>query len=215
MALGTYERAGVPRHGVPLVVSAPSGGGKTTLCRRLTAEFSGVEFSVSHTTRALRGAERDGVDYHFVDDAAFDRIVREGGFLEWAPVHGKRYGTHRREGETRLPAGVDVLFDIDIQGGRQIADRIADAVLVFVLPPDLGTLEARLRNRKSDAPDVIERRLQAAQDEIARADFYSHWIVNDDLEQAYRELRAILIAERLKRVDAAALRQRVLTRRAP
>ena len=213
MKPGSDSVAGVRRRGVPMVVSAPSGGGKTTLCHRLVDGFPGVEFSVSHTTRGLRGQERDGVDYHFVDDAAFDRLVAEGAFLEWARVHGQRYGTHRREAEGRLDRGIDVLFDIDVQGGRQLAERVSDAVLVFVLPPDMAILEARLRARKSDAPDVIDRRLAAAREEITNADFYTYWIINDDLEQAYRELSSILIAERLRRVDRRALTQCVLTRR--
>jgi guanylate kinase len=214
-ATGTDNIAGVPRRGVPMVVSAPSGGGKTTLCHKLIATHAGIEFSVSHTTRPPRGVERDGVDYHFVDDVAFDRVVAEGGFLESATVHGHRYGTHRREAEGRLARGIDVLFDIDIQGGRQVAERVSDAVLVFILPPDMATLEARLRDRKSDTPEVIVRRLEAARSEIDDAGFYTHWIVNDDLEQACRELSSILIAERLRRIDSRALVHHVLNRRDP
>ncbi|MBI5508833.1 MAG: guanylate kinase [Deltaproteobacteria bacterium] len=197
-----------------MVVSAPSGGGKTTLCHKLMATVPGVEFSVSHTTRKPRGQERDGVDYHFVDDAAFDALVANGELLEWAVVHGQRYGTHRREADDRLGRGVDVLFDIDIQGGRQIAEKIPDTVLVFVLPPDMATLSARLTNRKSDAAEVIERRLAAAKSEIAQSGFYGYFIVNDDLETAYNELCSVLISERLRRLDRRALLDHVMTRRA-
>ncbi len=211
----TLAIPGIGRRGIPLVVSAPSGGGKTTLCRKLMADLSGVEFSVSHTTRALRGREQDGVDYHFVDDVEFSKLVAEDAFLEWAQVHGQRYGTHQREADSRLPLGLDVLFDIDIQGGRQIAARIPDTVLVFVLPPDMATLEMRLRNRKSDSDDVIARRLVAARAEMEAASFYTHFIVNDDLERAHEELRSILIAERLRRLDHHALVNHVLTRSAP
>ncbi len=185
-----------------MVLSAPSGGGKTTLCRQLLSTVENVEFSISHTTRPPRGRERDGFDYHFVDDGAFDALVAEGAFLEWAHVHGRRYGTSRREVEGCLGRGVDILFDIDVQGGRQIRRRIDDAVLVFILPPDSVTLEKRLRGRGSDAADEIERRLVTAQKEIAAAaDLYTHWIVNDDLQRAASELEAILRGERLARVD--------------
>jgi guanylate kinase len=202
------------RRGVPLVVSAPSGAGKTTLCRRVMAMLPGVEFSVSHTTRPLRGSERDGVDYHFVDDARFDRMVAAGEFLEWAHVHARRYGTSRQEAEGRLPRGVDVLFDIDVQGGRQIATALPEAVLVFVLPPDLTTLEQRLRGRGSDSEEQVQRRLRVAREEIDQAvPLYTHWIVNDVLERAVDELRSIIVAERLKRVAPAELVGAVLQSR--
>jgi guanylate kinase len=193
------------RRGVPMVVSAPSGGGKTTLCRRLVNTMARVEFSVSHTTRARRTTEQDGVDYHFVDRPTFERLRATGAFLESAVVHGHEYGSSRHEAEARLAAGTDVLFDIDVQGGRQIADRLDDAVLVFILPPDMETLEERLRGRASDTDEVIALRLEAAQSEIEAATFYSHWILNDDLESAFDELQSILIAERLRRVDSAKL----------
>lgn len=184
-----------------MVVSAPSGGGKTTMCHRLIDRVSGVEFSVSHTTRALRGNERDGVDYFFVDDRTFDRMIAEDAFLEWAHVHGQRYGTSRAEADKRLPRGLDVLFDIDVQGGRQIKAKIPDAALVFVVPPSMEVLEARLRGRHSDSEEQIQGRLRAAEKEIAQAGFYDYWIVNDKLEDAVDELWAVLTAERLKRKD--------------
>ncbi len=190
------------RTGVPMVVSAPSGGGKTTLCRRLVDTVEDVEFSISYTTRAPRGHERDGVDYHFVDDATFDDLIADEALLEWAHVHGRRYGTSRRETAVRLGRGIDVLFDIDVQGGRQIGERLADAVLVFVLPPTWATLEQRLRGRGSDADEEIERRMEAARSEIEAArGLYTHWIVNDDLGAAFGELRALLTGERLRRVN--------------
>ncbi len=202
-----------PRRGVPLVVSAPSGAGKTTLCHRLIERLGGVEFSVSHTTRPPRGREQTGVDYHFVDDAEFDRLIAADAFLEWAPVHARRYGTARAEAERRLPRGVDVLFDIDVQGGRQIAARVPDAVLVFILPPSLSELERRLRGRGSDSEEQVQRRLAVATAEIeAAAGLYSHWLVNDDLEQATAELTAVLRAERTKRLDQRALITTILQR---
>ncbi len=200
----------IPRRGSPVIVSAPSGGGKTTICRRAIAELDDVEFSVSHTTRAPRAHERDQVDYVFIDNDRFDAMVSEGLFLEWANVHGHRYGTARSTVELRLDQGTDILFDIDVQGGRQIADRIPDAVLVYVLPPSMDVLTTRLKGRASDSPDVIARRLAAAQDEIKSATFYTHWIINDDLDEAVAALRSILIAERHKRYSRSALIDSVL-----
>ncbi len=198
-----------PRTGVPLVVSAPSGAGKTTTCHRVRAILSAVEFSVSHTTRPRRGREQDGVDYHFVDDAAFDQMIDDDAFLEWAHVHSRRYGTALGPVAEKLERGIDVLFDIDVQGGRQIADRIADAVLVFVLPPSLAVLEQRLRGRGTDSEEQIKKRLGVAEKEMADAQFYGYWIVNDNLDQAVDELRSIIVAERLKRIDSAALIRQV------
>lgn len=198
------------RQGVPIVVSAPSGGGKTTICRQVMERLSGVEFSVSHTTRAPRPGERDGVDYHFVTDRQFVELVDQDAFIEWAHVHGRRYGTSHQEAERRLDLGIDVLFDIDVQGGRQILQRLPDAVLVFLVPPTLEILERRLRSRQSDSDDEIARRLKIAADEIRQATFYTHWIVNDDLTQAVHDLEAIICAERLRRVDKQALMRRVM-----
>lgn len=200
----------IPRRGSPVIVSAPSGGGKTTLCRRAIAELEGTEFSISHTTRKPRADERHGVDYYFLDDAVFDRMIAHGEFLEHASVHGNRYGTARATVEERLANGVDILFDIDVQGGRQIADRIPDAVLVYVLPPSMAVLTERLKNRASDSCDEIARRLDAARDEIKSATFYTHWILNDDLERSVGALRAILVAERHKRYSRSALLEQVL-----
>lgn len=200
----------VTRTGVPLVVSAPSGGGKTTLCHRVIAELGGAEFSVSHTTRARRPSERDGVDYHFVDEATFDALIARGAFVEWAQVYNRRYGTSHAEVDHRLKSGVDVLFDIDVQGGRQILERLPGAVLVYVLPPSMQVLEGRLRSRKSDSEEEIARRLRMARQEIESATMYTHFIVNDDLARAVEQLRAILVAERIRRVDRAGLLRSVL-----
>ena len=193
------------RSGVPIVVSAPSGGGKTTLCRRVISELGGAVFSVSHTTRPMRGNEREGVDYHFVDDKTFDDLIAKGAFLEWANVHGKRYGTTRDQVTGHLANGVDVFFDIDVQGGRQIAERLPGAVLVFVLPPNIEVLERRLRARATDVEAQIQRRLAATKTEIQSAIFYNYWLVNDDLDHAVREMSAIIIAERIRLVDKMAL----------
>ena len=193
------------RRGVPLVVSAPSGGGKTTLCHKLIDSLGDVSFSVSYTTRPLRGKEQDGVDYYFVSDNAFDELVAENAFLEWAHVHGHRYGTHRHTTEDLLAAGKDVLFDIDIQGGEQIASALDDAALLFILPPNKKVLEERLRGRSSDSEEQIVRRLEAAHNEVKVAAFYHYWLINEDLDNALDEMRALLLAERLKRASKKAL----------
>ncbi|MEK7704358.1 MAG: guanylate kinase [Myxococcota bacterium] len=193
------------RRGVPLVVSAPSGGGKTTLCRRLMNDMGDVAFSVSYTTRALRGREQDGVDYHFIDATAFQAMIDRGELLEWADVHGYRYGTGRAETARLLESGTDVLFDIDIQGGRQIVERMAETVLVFVVPPSMQELERRLRGRGSDAEDQVRRRLAAARDEIRTAAFYDYWIVNDVLDEALFRLRAVLLAARIRQENKPVL----------
>jgi guanylate kinase len=193
-----------------LVVSAPSGTGKTTICRAVMQRLPGVEFSVSHTTRAPRGREQDGVDYHFVSEAAFEQLVDRGAFLEWAHVHKNRYGTARAPVEERLGRGIDVLFDIDVQGGRQIAERLETAVLVFILPPSLAELEARLRGRGTETEAQIRGRLEATRAEIEAAYCYTHWIINDDLDRAVDDLSAILVAERIRNTDVAELKRRVL-----
>ena len=196
--------------GIPLVVSAPSGGGKTTLCHRLRERLGAVSFSISHTTRPPRGNERDGIDYHFVDDVTFDAMIANEDFLEWAEVHGNRYGSSVKGASAQLESGVDVLFDIDIQGGYQIAQRIAQTQLVFVVPPSLATLEQRLRGRSTDSDEVIGRRLEAAQQEIRGAGGYHYWIINDDLDSALQELEAVLLAARLRRVNKQQLQAEVL-----
>lgn len=182
--------------GLLLVVSSPSGAGKTTLARRLMAEFPDrITFSVSYTTRPPRERETPGVDYHFVDGPTFERMVSEDRFAEWAQVHGHRYGTARSAIEEAFAEGKDVLFDIDYQGGRQLKARYpAESVRVFVLPPDMRTLARRLRGRATDAPEVIARRLAKAVDELGHYHAYEYLLVNDDLDRAYDELRAIYLA---------------------
>jgi guanylate kinase len=181
--------------GLLLVVSSPSGAGKTTLCRRLQGEFPQIVFSVSYTTRPMRAGERDGVDYQFVDDVAFADMVARGEFAEWAAVHDRRYGTTVRAVQRALDEGRDVLFDVDYQGGRQLKARFGPlAVMVFVLPPSWSELERRLRGRATDAPEMIDRRLAKAREELEHYALYDYLLVNDDLEQAYQGLRAIYFA---------------------
>jgi guanylate kinase len=180
--------------GLLIVVSSPSGAGKTTLCHRLMDEFPNLIFSVSYTTRPMRRGEEEGTDYHFVDDKTFDKMIENGEFAEWAEVFQHRYGTTVSAVNQALEGGRHVLFDIDYQGGRQIKAKFEkEAVLVFVLPPSLEELEARLRKRATDAPDVIERRLAKALDELKQYGLYQYLIVNDELMRAYERLRAIYL----------------------
>lgn len=192
------------KRGILVIISSPSGAGKTTLARRLLAEFGELEFSVSYTTRPPRTGERDGVDYCFVSRAEFDRMVREGEFAEWAEVHGNFYGTSRGAVERALSRGRDVVFDVDGQGGCALAAKWPeDSLRVFVLPPSLNALEHRLRRRATDADEVIRRRLQKALEELAYHRDYEHRIVNDELDRAYGVLRAIYLARKCHRDERA------------
>lgn len=186
-----------------LIVSSPSGAGKTTLIRKLLEDRTlgpgSLHFSVSHTTRPPRAGEADGREYYFVSEQAFVALREADGFLESAEVHGHLYGTSRKEVEPRLAAGVDVLLDIDVQGARQVRSRIAEAVKVFVFPPSREVLEARLRARASDSPESVARRLAAARGELAEFGEYDYAIINEDLEKAADELRAILVSRRASR----------------
>jgi guanylate kinase len=194
--------------GLLLVLSAPSGTGKTTLARRLLAELPDAIFSISVTTRQPRGREQDGVDYHYVDVAAFQERIERGEFVEWAEVHGHFYGSSQAVvDEARTKKGI-AIFDIDVQGGLAIKRKHPDTVRVFVLPPSLEELERRLRERGTDAEDTIRRRMLAARSEIERgAASYDYIIVNDDFDRAYRDLRSVVVAElcRRGRVDLSRL----------
>jgi guanylate kinase len=198
-----------PAPGVLLVLSAPSGAGKTTLAHLYRDRHPDAVFSVSATTRAPRGEERDGVDYHFVTAGRFQSLVADGAFAEWAEVHGRRYGTLRATVDEALRKGQVAIFDIDVQGGEQIkAAYPREACTVFVLPPDAAELERRLRGRNTDAEEVIQRRLAAARSEIARGlASYEYVVVNDVLEGACERVAAILRHARATlggRVDAEA-----------
>ena len=191
------ERA---RRGLLLVISSPSGAGKTSLSRRLIAEHPQLSLSISCTTRAPRPGEKDGREYHFVSPDAFDARVRDQAFLEYANVHEHRYGTPREPVEAALQAGRDILFDIDWQGAMSIAAGMReDVVRVFVLPPSMAELSRRLHARAQDAEDVIERRLDRAAGEIRMWAEYDYVLVNEDLDATYTELVRIYHAERLKR----------------
>jgi guanylate kinase len=186
--------------GLLLVLSAPSGAGKTTLSHQLIKTFKEARFSISYTTRSPRGAEKDGVDYHFIDAMTFQSMIDRDEFVEWAEVHGHFYGSPRSQVEDVVSRGGIVVFDIDVQGGNAIKRTYADAILVFILPPSIEELERRLRQRATDQDEVIRRRMLAAQKEIERGvQSYDYVIINDRLDEALDQLRAVVIAERCRR----------------
>ena len=192
--------ARTPRRGLMLIVSSPSGAGKTSLCRRLLADTAELHLSTSVTTRAPRPGEQDGREYHFIDDAAFAAMADRGEFLEHALVHDHAYGSPKAPVEAALSGGRDVLFDIDWQGARRLADAAPDdAVRVFVLPPSIEELRRRLYARAQDQAAVIERRVARARDEIAHWGEYDYVFVNDDFDRSYAELAHIYRGERARR----------------
>jgi guanylate kinase len=195
-----HDGGEVARRGLMLVLSSPSGAGKTTLSRMLLERYSTIELSISVTTRKPRPGEVEGRDYHFIDAACFDAMVTRGDLLEWAEVFGSRYGTPRAPVERALAMGRDVLFDIDWQGTQQLREKGRnDLVSVFVLPPSIADLEARLRTRAQDADDVIHARMAKAANEMSHWAEYDYVIINRDIGRAFEDVCAILAAERLKR----------------
>lgn len=196
-----------PSPGVLLVLSAPSGAGKTTLAHRLIKDTANSIFSVSYTTRPARGKEVDGLDYRFVDTRTFQEKIDRGEFVEWAEVHGHFYGSPKAVVDEAFAKRGVALFDIDVQGGQAIKRKYPDAITIFIVPPSMAELERRLRDRKTDSDETIRRRMLAARSEIERGtSSYDFIIMNDDFERAYSELRSILIAERCRRgrVDISA-----------
>ena len=186
----------VVKRGIPFVVSAPSGTGKTTVCRRVVADDPNLEFSVSHTTRPRRSGERDGVDYRFVDEEAFLALVKRGFFLEHAAYNGNLYGTSHEAIDGPLDRGRDVLLEIEVQGAAQIRERRLDARFVFLVPPSFSALKERLRRRGTDAPDAIARRLAIADNELRAVRGFDYVVVNDDLERAVAAVAEVVEAER-------------------
>jgi guanylate kinase len=202
MREGRHDRRAdaITRRGVMLVLSSPSGAGKTTLSRRLLASDPGIVLSISVTTRPPRADEVDGRDYHFIDAARFDAMRRGGELLEWARVFDNSYGTPRGPVDEAIASGRDVLFDIDWQGTQQLREKArSDLVSVFVLPPSVEELERRLRRRAQDSDPVIAGRMAKAVDELSHWAEYDYVIVNRDLDRAFNELQAILAAERVRR----------------
>lgn len=194
--------------GLLLVLSAPSGAGKTTLAHMLEKDFPSAEFSISYTTRPPRGAERNGIDYHFVDTLTFEQMIARNEFVEWAEVHGNFYGSSKKVIDQSWKREGIGIFDIDVQGGTSIKRKYPDAVTIFILPPSMEELERRLRSRGTDSDDVIRRRMLAARAECEKGvQAYDYLIINDRLNDAFEHLKGIVISERSRRgrVDISAL----------
>ena len=194
------DQPGLRRRGLLIVLSSPSGAGKSTISRMVLAADLEVTMSISATTRPKRPGERDDVDYHFVDDADFDRMVAEGDFVEWAPVFGHRYGTPKAPVKAALKDGRDILFDIDWQGTQQLQAAMGeDLVTIFILPPSMAELDRRLHSRGTDSEEVIASRMARAASEISHWPEYQYVLINRDTAECLSEVRAIVAAERLKR----------------
>jgi guanylate kinase len=191
----------VPYKQLVYIISAPSGSGKSTLVNELLKLVPNLEFSISYTTRSLRGSEQDGKQYFFVTREEFEKMIQADQFLEHAKFDGNYYGTARRFLQDAQQKGHDLLLDIDVQGAAQITQKLPDAVTIFILPPDRGTLEWRLSNRGEDPPEVIHRRLDRARREIEQYDKYNYILINDNLQESVENLRAIVLSERLRRAS--------------
>lgn len=182
--------------GIAYIISAPSGAGKTTLCRMAAAHFPEVRNSVSYTTRKPRPGEVDGRDYWFVEDEAFDRMVDSGEFLEYAGVYGRRYGTSKKDLEALLDQGWSVILEIDVQGAARVRQALKGGVYIFILPPSLEACEKRLIARGKDSPEDIKKRLKIAEEEIKKAPSYDYLIVNDELDRAFEVLKSVMTAQK-------------------
>ncbi len=186
------------RRGILFIISAPSGTGKTTLCKQLTASVPGLWHSVSCTTRKPRPGEEHGREYFFIDEKTFQSMIERNEFMEYAHVYGNWYGTPRKALMDKMEQGIDVLLEIDVQGAMQIKKRFEDGVYIFILPPSMEILRSRLQSRASDSPEEILRRLQKVKEEVWSFREYYYIVRNDDLAQSLRELQSIFVAERLK-----------------
>ena len=186
----THKQAKIPHL---VVICAPSGTGKSTLLEKLKAEYPRLQWSVSCTTRPMRSGEKDGVDYHYITKEKFESLIAENDFIEWARVHSNYYGTSKRFVDHGIAQGAEMLFDLDVQGADAMKRIYGDqAQVIFIKPPSLDALEKRLRGRGTDAENVIVERLKNARSEILRAEDYDHLVVNDDIEKAYQDLKAIV-----------------------
>ncbi len=195
------KREKIARRGLMFVLSSPSGAGKTTLTRLLVQKEKNIELSISVTTRARRPSEVDGVHYHFLTRAAFEKMRGAGELLEWAEVHGNYYGTPAKPVEKAIAKGKDILFDIDFQGTRQLYKKAAsDVVSIFILPPSIAEMKKRIRRRAAEDEQTIKKRLDTAKHELKRWGEYDYVVINDDLDAAFADIHAILSAERMKRV---------------
>lgn len=178
------------------VISGPSGAGKSTLIKAVRDRVDNIGYSISHTTRNPRAGEQNGVDYFFVNRSAFEEMIDNNAFVEWARVYDDYYGTSYGTLEEKLNAGQDIILDIDIQGAKNIKEKIADSMLIFILPPSREVLEKRLRARATDKADAIEKRIGEATNELSNCRWYDYLIINDDLEKAAKELESIFLADR-------------------
>lgn len=186
------------RKGILFVVSAPSGAGKTTLCQQIVSAVPGLKHSVSYTTRRPRPGEQHGREYFFVDEQVFREMANRDEFAEWASVYGHLYGTPKRMLTEMMDSGIDILLDIDTQGAMQLKQRFQEAIYIYVLPPSIQALRARLEQRAGDSPEEIERRLKQARKEIGNYRHYDYVIKNDDVKQALKELEAVILTERIR-----------------
>ncbi|MDY6970932.1 MAG: guanylate kinase [Thermodesulfobacteriota bacterium] len=182
----------------PVVISAPSGAGKSTIINALKKRDKGLAYCVSHTSRKPRNTEKDGIDYHFVDRYVFERMIEEDSFVEWAEVYNDYYGTSFSSLEEQMVLGVDVLMDVDSQGAKNIKSRFIDSVLIYVLPPSLGILEERLKERGTDNESVIRRRMAKAFSDIKNCVWYDYIVINNDIEEAIGEVQAIIVSQRCR-----------------
>lgn len=199
------------KKGLVFVVSAPSGTGKTTLCRAMTRIFPGLHYSISHTTRQQRPGDENGKDYHFISPQEFQQMIDRSEFVEWAEIYGHRYGTSRAVVEKVLEEGRDVILDIDGQGAKQIHDKKLPGAFIFLLPPSLEELERRLSNRRTERKAAMEERLRKAKAEMAEAYWYDYLIVNDELEKAQEQLQAVILAEHCRRERMSEFLAEILT----
>lgn len=184
--------------GIPFIVSAPSGAGKTTLCKKAVDFFPDLRHSISYTTRKPRNGEVNGADYWFIDDRVFDEMIARDEFLEYAGVYGKRYGTSKKDLDNLLSEGLSVILEIDVQGADQTRERLPGAIGVFILPPSIEACRVRLKQRGKDTPEEIEKRLKIALDEVNKASLYDYIIINDDLEAAFEHFKSVIAAEKAR-----------------
>ncbi len=190
-----HGKINMNRKGILYIISAPSGAGKTSICRAILSLFPVLRQSISYTTREMRHGEKEGRDYHFVSHKAFDKMIADSAFAEWAKVHGNCYGTARAILEQASEEGTDILLDIDYQGAEQLRDSGVNGVFIFILPPDMTELRKRLESRNTDDEKIIARRMNNAAGEISKAKNFDYLVVNDILDQAVEKVRAIMIAE--------------------
>ena len=195
--------------GLIFIISAPSGAGKTTLLRRVMEELPGLRFSVSYTTRSPRANEREGEDYHFISPSIFQKMVERNEFLEWAEVLGNRYGTARENLSLLKSEGVDLILDIDTQGAKRVVEQIEPAILIYILPPSLESLQERLTKRGFDSPERIRFRLANAKRDMEEARWYHYVILNDCIEETGEKLKAIILAERCRKNKNALLEEKM------